>query len=53
MVVTGPKKTGAKSLPNGVAMPYSVLSAEPVSLTDINLVSKPLTRFSGMETRFI
>ncbi|XP_072040762.1 ragulator complex protein LAMTOR1-like [Amphiura filiformis] len=39
VVVTGPKKTGAKSLPNGVAIPYSVLSSDPVSLTDINLIT--------------
>ncbi len=39
VVVTGPKKVGAKSLPNGVAIPFSVLSSDPVSLTDINLVS--------------
>ncbi|XP_054756019.1 ragulator complex protein LAMTOR1-like [Lytechinus pictus] len=42
VVVTGPKKplSSFLRLPMGVSMPYSVLSEEPVSVDDINLITK-------------
>lgn len=42
VVVTGPKKPPSSflRLPKGVSMPYSVLSEEPVSVADINLITK-------------
>ncbi|XP_011664192.1 ragulator complex protein LAMTOR1 isoform X2 [Strongylocentrotus purpuratus] len=42
VVVTGPKKplSSFLRLPKGVSMPYSVLSEEPVSVDDINLITQ-------------
>ncbi|XP_033115618.1 ragulator complex protein LAMTOR1-like isoform X2 [Anneissia japonica] len=48
MVSSGPKREYASkvALPNGVGVPHSVLSADPVTLADIDMISQAVKKAS-------